>query len=62
MPVPEPGAEPRLPARVVFSLIFPFPPAPTCLFTRKDDTRPCLQVLRQLTLAEHRRAVADGRL
>lgn len=43
-------------------LIFPFPPAPTCLFTRKDDTRPCLQVLRQLTLAEHRRAVADGRL
>ena len=31
-------------------LIFPFPPAPTCLFTRKDDTRPCLQVLRQLTL------------
>ena len=34
----------------------------TCLFTRKDDTRPCLQVLRQLTLAEHRRAVADGRL
>ena len=30
--------------------------------TRKDDTRPCLQVLRQLTLAEHRRAVADGRL
>ena len=35
-------------------LIFPFPPAPTCLFTRKDDTRPCLQVLRQLTLAEHR--------
>lgn len=21
-------------------LIFPFPPAPTCLFTRKDDTRP----------------------
>ena len=25
-------------------------------------TRPCLQVLRQLTLAEHRRAVADGRL
>ena len=43
-------------------LIFPFPPAPTCLFTRKDDTRPCLQVLRQLTLAEHQRAVADGRL
>lgn len=43
-------------------LIFPFPPAPTCLFTRKDDTRPCLQVLRQLTLTEHRRAVADGRL
>ena len=43
-------------------VIFPFPPAPTCLFTRKDDTRPCLQVLRQLTLAEHRRAVADGRL
>ena len=43
-------------------LIFPFPPAPTCLFTRKDDTRPCLQVLRQLTLAEHRRAVADDRL
>lgn len=43
-------------------LSFPFPPAPTCLFTRKDDTRPCLQVLRQLTLAEHRRAVADGRL
>ena len=40
-------------------LSFPFPPAPTCLFTRKDDTRPCLQVLRQLTLAEHRRAVAD---
>ena len=38
-------------------LSFPFPPAPTCLFTRKDDTRPCLQVLRQLTLAEHRRAV-----
>lgn len=44
------------------TLIFPFPPAPTCLFTRKDDTRPCLQVLRQLTLAEHRHAVADGRL
>ena len=44
------------------TLIFPFPPAPTCLFTRKDDTRPCLQVLRQLTLTEHRRAVADGRL
>ena len=43
-------------------LSFPFPPAPTCLFTRKDDTRPCLQVLRQLTLAEHQRAVADGRL
>ena len=43
-------------------LIFPFPPAPTCLFPRKDDTRPCLQVLRQLTLAEHQRAVADGRL
>lgn len=62
MPVPEPGAEPRLPARVVPPLSFPFPPAPTCLFTRKDDTRPCLQVLRQLTLAEHQRAVADGRL
>ena len=43
-------------------LQFPFPPSPTCLFTRKDDTRPCLQILQQLTLAEHRRAVADGRL
>ena len=41
-------------------LSFPFPPAPTCLFTRKDDTRPCLQVLRQLTLAEHQRAVAQA--
>jgi len=43
-------------------LIFPFPAAPTCLFTRKDDDRRSLQVLKELTLAEHHRAVADGRL
>ncbi len=43
-------------------LIFPFPPTPTCLFTRKNDTRPALQLLKELTLAEHQRAVADGRL
>ena len=43
-------------------LIFPFPPAPTCLFTLKDDDRRSMQVLKELTLAEHHRAVADGRL
>lgn len=44
------------------TLMFPFPPMPTCLFTRKGDTRPAVQVLKKLALAEHVRAVADGRL
>ena len=43
-------------------LSFPFPPAPTCLFTRRGDTRPEIQTLKTLALAEHARAVEDGRL
>ena len=43
-------------------LQFPFPPSPTCLFTRRGDTRPEIQTLKTLALAEHARAVEDGRL
>jgi len=50
------------PAEWFHTLVFPFPPMPTCLFTRKNDTRPALQVLKELTFAEHQRAVGDGRL
>ena len=35
---------------------------PTCLFTRRGDTRPEIQTLKTLALAEHARAVEDGRL
>lgn len=35
-------------------------PMPTCLFTRRNDTRPEIHTLK--TLAEHARAVEDGRL
>lgn len=44
------------------ALMFPFPPMPTCLFTRRDDTRPEIHALKTLALAEHARAVEDGRL
>lgn len=44
------------------ALMFPFPPMPTCLFTRRGDTRPEIQTLKALALAEHARAVEDGRL
>ena len=44
------------------TLMFPFPPMPTCLFTRKNDTRPAIRLLKELARAEHQRAVADGRL
>ena len=44
------------------ALMFPFPPMPTCLFTRRGDTRPEIQTLKTLALAEHARAVEDGRL
>ena len=44
------------------ALMFPFPPMPTCLFTRRNDTRPEIQALKTLALAEHARAVEDGRL
>ena len=44
------------------ALMFPFPPMPTCLFTRRNDTRPEIHTLKTLALAEHARAVEDGRL
>lgn len=44
------------------TLMFPFPPMPTCLFTRRNDTRPEIHTLKTLALAEHARAVEDGRL
>lgn len=34
----------------------------TCLFTRRGDTRPEIQTLKTLALAEHARAVEGGRL
>lgn len=37
-------------------------PMPTCLFTRRNDTRPEIHTLKTLALAEHARAVEDGRL
>ncbi len=33
-----------------------------CLFTRRNDTRPEIHTLKTLALAEHARAVEDGRL
>lgn len=50
------------PADWFHALMFPFPPMPTCLFTRRGDNRQALRVLKELTLAEHQRAVEDGRL
>lgn len=44
------------------TLVFPFPPIATCLFTRKEDVRRSVCVLKELALQEHARAVADGRL
>lgn len=44
------------------TLVFPFPPIATCLFTRKGDMRHSICILKELALKEHARAVADGRL
>ena len=38
------------------------PLGPTCLFTRSNDARPSIKILKELTVLEHTRAIADGRL
>ena len=57
-----PVCAPVFPKEWYRELLMDRPLGPTCLFTRSNDARPSIKILKELTVLEHTRAIADGRL